>query len=174
MRQPGAASAGALNEASDLRHAWHPVGVPAEFRVCDAAEPPASNLIAAVLAEYDELVGSPLRGGPSATAEDFSPPSGAYIVGSVDGRVACGGGVKTLRDGIGELKRMYVVAAFRGRGLAGALLSALEDAARGLGHRAVRLDSQAPTWPMYQARGYREIEDYNGNPHADCWGEKRL
>ena len=148
--------------------------MPAEFRVCDAAEPPASDLIAAVLAEYDEVAGRPLRGGPSATAEDFSPPSGAYIVGSVDGRVACGGGVKTLRDGIGELKRMYVVPAFRGRGLAGALLSALEDAARGLGHRAVRLDSQAPTWHMYQARGYREIEDYNGNPHADRWGEKRL
>jgi hypothetical protein len=24
---------------------------------------------------------------------------------------------------------------------------------------------------MYLAAGYREITDYNGNPHADIWGE---
>jgi hypothetical protein len=38
----------------------------------------------------------------------------------------------------------------------------------------VRLDSTSATWPIYQAAGYREIRDYNDNPHADFWGEKRL
>jgi hypothetical protein len=27
---------------------------------------------------------------------------------------------------------------------------------------------------MYLAAGYREIADYNSNPHADVWGEKPL
>jgi GNAT superfamily N-acetyltransferase len=145
-----------------------------EFRVGSAAHPPASELIAALLAEYDEMAGRALRGGPSATPEDFSPPSGAYLVGFIDHTAACGGGIKTLGDGVAELKRMYVIPAFRGRGLARVLLDALEQTARNHGHRAVRLDSQAGTWPMYQAAGYREIADYNDNPHADFWGEKRL
>src|SRR4051794_13670184 len=61
-----------------------------EFRVCDPARPPAAELIAAVLAEYDERAGRPLRGGPSAGPDDFSPPGGAYVVGFVLERPACG------------------------------------------------------------------------------------
>jgi GNAT superfamily N-acetyltransferase len=148
--------------------------VSAEFRRCDAARPPASDLVAAVLAEYDAVAGRALHGGPSATPSDFSPPGGAYVVGFVEGVPACGGGIKALGDGIAELKRMYVAPEFRGRGLARALLDALESTARELGHRGVRLDSQSTTWPIYLAAGYREIPDYNNNPHADFWGEKRL
>ena len=144
------------------------------FRRCDAAQPPASELIAAVLAEYDAVAGRALHGGPSATPSDFSPPGGAYVVGFVDGEPACGGGIKALGAGNAELKRMYVAPQFRGRGLARALLQALENTARELGHRTVRLDSQAATWPLYLAAGYREVSDYNDNPHADFWGEKQL
>jgi hypothetical protein len=135
--------------------------MPAQFCRSDAAVPPASDLIAAVLAEYDAVAGRALRGGPSAAPADFSPPGGAYVVGFVDGLPVCGGGIKDLGDGVAE-------------GLARALLSALEDAARDLGHGRVRLDSQAITWPMYAAAGYQEVADYNGNPHADHWGEKPL
>lgn len=63
---------------------------------------------------------------------------------------------------------------FRGRGLARALLEALEDTARELGYRAMRLDSWAPTRQLYVAAGYREIADYNDNPEAVFWGEKQL
>jgi GNAT superfamily N-acetyltransferase len=145
-----------------------------EFRICDPALPPVSDLVAAVLAEYDEVAGRALRGGPLTTIEDFSPPDGAYIVGFLDGTPACGGGIRALGRSVAEVKRMYVAPAFRGRGLAQALLAALENAARDLGHRAVRLDSQAATWAMYRAAGYRQITDYNHNPHADFWGEKLL
>lgn len=120
------------------------------------------------------MAGRALSGGPSATPSDFSPPGGAYVVGFVDDVPACGGGIKDLGDGSAELKRMYVAPQFRGGGLARALLRALEDAARELGHRVIRLDSQSATWPMYRAAGYREVADYNDNPHADFWGEKPL
>ena len=148
--------------------------MPVEFHRCDAARPPASDLVDAVLEEYDVLAGRALSGGPSATPADFSPPGGAFVVGFVDGVPACGGGVKALGDGAAEVKRMYVVPGFRGRGLAPALLEALERAARDLGHRVMRLDSTSATWSIYRSAGYREIGDYNDNPHADYWGEKPL
>jgi len=149
--------------------------MPVEFRRCDPAVPPASDLIAAILAEYDVVAGRRLTDGPSATADDFSPPGGAYLVGfAEDGQAACGGGVKALGDGTAEIKRFYVAPAFRGQGLARALLQALEEEARRLGHTTVRLDATTPTWPMYVAAGYREVADYNDNPHATVWGEKNL
>jgi GNAT superfamily N-acetyltransferase len=149
--------------------------MPVVFRRCDPAVAPASDLIAAILAEYDVIAGRRLTGGPSASAGDFSPPGGVYLVGFAEsGEAACGGGVKSLGDGMAEIKRFYVVPAFRGQGLARELLQALEDEARRMGHRTVRLDATTPTWPMYLSAGYREVSDYNGNPHATVWGEKDL
>jgi hypothetical protein len=55
-----------------------------EFRRCDPWRPPASELIDAVLDEYDAIAGRALSGGPSATRADFSPPGGAFVVGFLD------------------------------------------------------------------------------------------
>lgn len=154
--------------------AWKHASVALEFHLCDPRRPPASELIDAVLDEYDAIAGRALSGGPSATPSDFSPPGGAFVVGFLDGVPACGGGIKALGNDVGEIKRMYVVPEFRGRGFVHALIQALEDTARNLGHHVMRLDSTSATWPIYQAAGYREIADYNDNPHADVWAEKRL
>ena len=116
---------------------------------------------------------------PTATADDFSASrGGAFVVGfSEDGSALCGGGLKRLEPGVVEIKRMYVVPAARRRGHARALLRALEDAARDLGYGVVRLDT-GPHQPhaerMYRAAGYREIGNFNANPFASFWGEKRL
>ena len=144
------------------------------FRLLDPAVPPASDLIAAVLAEYDVAAGRRLQGGPSARAADFSPPGGAYVVGFVGDVPVCGGGIKDLGSGAAELKRMYVTPPFRGHAIAQALLGVLEGTARRMGYRYVRLDSKASTWPIYLAAGYAQLPDYNGNPHADFWGETPL
>jgi GNAT superfamily N-acetyltransferase len=100
-----------------------------------------------------------------------------YLVGYRDGVAVCGGGIKRLPDGTCDIKRMYVVPAARGQGLARTLLYALEDAARGLGYRVARLD----TWPrqacvqrLYEAEGYVAVGNFNANPVATFFGEKRL
>ena len=152
-----------------------------EFRVLDAATPPASELIEAMIAALVPLYGRiDGAGAPSATPEDFSAErGGAFVVGfsSDAGEPLCGGGVKRLGPGVAEIKRMYVAEAARGRGLARELLAALEDTARGLGYTLVRLDT-GPRQPhaeaLYRSAGYTEIADYNGNPHASFFGEKRL
>ncbi|HEV3001583.1 MAG TPA: GNAT family N-acetyltransferase, partial [Solirubrobacteraceae bacterium] len=150
-----------------------------ELRAVNAGEPPASDLIEAMVREMEPLYGRiDVPDMPSGRPEDFGPPGGAFVVGfDGGGRAVCGGGVKRLEDGVAEIKRMYVVPEARGRGVARALLGALEDAARSLGYERVRLDvgpKQPAAEHLYRSAGYREIADYNGNYQASFWGEKRL
>jgi GNAT superfamily N-acetyltransferase len=153
-------------------------GVPIEFRALDAAVSPASDLLAAMVAEMDVLYGAvDGAGSPSATPADFAPPGGTFLVGFDAGEAVCAGGVKRFADGVAEIKRMYVAPSARGRGLARTLLGALEDAARGLGYAVVRLDTgprQPHALALYASAGYGEVGDYNRNPHAAYWGEKQL
>jgi GNAT superfamily N-acetyltransferase len=91
--------------------------------------------------------------------------------------MACCGGVKRLEDAICEVKKMYVIPALRGRGLARELLRELELRARGLGYAVARLDTgprQVGARGLYESEGYVEIADFNGNPVAAFWGEKPL
>ena len=150
-----------------------------EFRAMDAAVPPASDLLEAMILELVPLYGRiDVPEAPSASASDFSPPGGTFLVGfSNDGEAVCCGGVKDLGDGACEIKRMFVVPSARGRGVAQELLVALEDAARSLGYSRVRLDT-GPKQPhaerMYRRAGYEEIGNFNANPFASFFGEKSL
>ena len=149
------------------------------FRAMDAAQPPASDLIEAMVAEMVPLYGRIDRPGmPVAGPEQFAPPRGAFLVGfDDDGQPVCGGGLKPLGPDVVEIKRMYVVPEARGRGVARALLGALEEAARDLGYAIVRLDT-GPKQPaaehLYRSSGYTEIDNFNANPEASWWGEKSL
>jgi GNAT superfamily N-acetyltransferase len=149
------------------------------FQALPADRPPASDLLAAMVAEMSALYGAiDGPGMPSATPTDFAPPHGTFLVGfDGDGAPVCAGGVKRLDDGAAEIKRMYVVPAARGRGHARVLLHALEDAARELDYSTVRLDTgpqQAHAQALYESEGYRPIGNFNANPVASFWGEKAL
>lgn len=155
-----------------------------EFRPVPIDVGDAAALVAAMVTEMRELYWD-VGGGldldapdmPKAGPAELGPPSGVFLVGYRDGAAVCGGGVKRLPDGACEIKRMYVVPAARGQGLARALLHALEDAARGLGYDVARLDT-GPRQPhargLYEAEGYRPIANFNANPVATYFGEKRL
>jgi GNAT superfamily N-acetyltransferase len=128
--------------------------------------------------ELDDVYGGFHQGvGPTATPEEMSPPGGAFVVVYADDKAVAGGGVKRLDDETAEIKRMYVMPEARSRGHARRLLYALEDAARELGYRRVRLDTgrlQPHARALYESEGYRSIPDYNDNPYASFWGEKEL
>jgi GNAT superfamily N-acetyltransferase len=150
-----------------------------QFHATNAAEPPASDLVEAMIVELVPLYGRiDVPGMPKAGPEELSPPGGTFLLGhDDDGTVLCGGGVKDLGGGVAEIKRMFVVPEARGRGLARELLVALEDAARDLGYERVRLDT-GPKQPaaehLYRSAGYEEIENFNDNVVASFWGEKSL
>ena len=87
------------------------------------------------------------------------------------------GALRRLGADIGEIKRMYVLPAYRGAGVARRVLEALEARARHWGFRAVRLDTHdrlSEANRLYEGMGYRRIPDYNGNPSANRWFEKSL
>jgi GNAT superfamily N-acetyltransferase len=148
------------------------------FELCDPEEPPASELLAATRAELNGVYEtfSRLDNPPLAPAE-LRAPGGAYVVGYEGEEAVAGGGVRRLAESVAEIKRMYVLPSARSRGVAAALLAALEDAARALGYTSTRLDT-GPKQPhalrLYRSAGYSEVPPYNDNPFACFWGEKRL
>ncbi|HEV7882916.1 MAG TPA: GNAT family N-acetyltransferase [Solirubrobacteraceae bacterium] len=151
-----------------------------EFRPCPADEEPAAALVQGMRDEIAAIYGGLDLDGPQmpkAGPHELSPPGGTFVVGYEDDVAVCCGGVKRLPDGACEIKRMFVVDAARGRGVARALLAELEARARDLGYAAARLDT-GPRQPrarrMYERAGYAPIENFNGNPVASFFGEKRL
>ena len=159
-----------------------PVSVAA---VTDAVFEPSPPNDPAVLALYDAFIreadgplGIDLEAeiavGPPA---ELVPPGGVLLLVRVDGAPAGLGGVRHLDTDVAEVKSMYIAPAFRGRGLARALLAELEAIAARHGCAAVRLDTSdylTDAVGLYRAAGYREVPDYNGNPKASLWFERRL
>ena len=98
-------------------------------------------------------------------------------MGYEDGKAGACGAVRVIAPGIAEVKRMFVAPRVRGRGLGRALLEALERTAVELGCDVARLDSTellAEAMALYRSAGYVEIGDYNRNPNATTWLERRL
>jgi GNAT superfamily N-acetyltransferase len=150
----------------------------AEFLPCDPEDVPAAELLAAMTAELNALYWTSSRLDlPRLEPSELRPPGGAYLVGWEDGQAVAGGGVRRLDEGVAEVKRMFVRPEARSRGIAGALLVALESTACALGYRRVRLDTgpkQHHAIALYQRAGYVPVEPYNVNPFACFWGEKDL
>jgi GNAT superfamily N-acetyltransferase len=150
-----------------------------DMRTVPSDEPPATELVAAMVDEVSELYGRiDVPGAPSATPEDFSAGrGGTFLVVFEDGVAVAGGGLKRLDEHACEIKRMYVVPRARGRGHASRLLKALEEEARRLGYGIARLDTgehQPAAQAMYERAGYARIGNFNANPFACFWGEKAL
>jgi GNAT superfamily N-acetyltransferase len=148
------------------------------FDVADPEEPPASELLAEMEVELNELYWTSSRLDlPRVGAAELRAPGGTYLVGWEGPDAVAGGGLRHLDEGLAEIKRMFVRPAARSRGVAGELLVALERAARSLGYERVRLDTgpkQVHAVRLYQRSGYLPIESYNNNPFASFWGEKDL
>ncbi|MFB7030627.1 MULTISPECIES: GNAT family N-acetyltransferase [unclassified Streptomyces] len=113
----------------------------------------------------------------------LAPPTGEFRVARFGGEPAGCGGVLLLDDGgdgdgvRAELTRVYLRPAFRGRGGAGLLMDALEDAARTLGARRMVLNTRLDlieARSLYVRHGYAEIPAYCTGPYMDVWYGKKL
>jgi len=95
---------------------------------------------------------------------DYAPPRGALLIARGDDGTALGCvALRPLPDGSGEIKRMYVSDAARGRGVGRALLVAVLDAARAAGYRQVKLDTLAQlttAQALYRRFGFVPIAPY--------------
>jgi GNAT superfamily N-acetyltransferase len=109
--------------------------------------------------------------------DDFEEPAGVFLIALVGGESAGCGALRNIGQGIGELRRMWVRPAFRGRGLGRRLLESLETRARSLGLVEARLDTNdelREALSLYRSAGYEPIAQYNHNAQADHWLAKAL
>ncbi len=105
----------------------------------------------------------------SFSAEELATPDTTFFVARAAGAAL---GCVALVDmgGYGEIKRLYVRDAARGRGAARALIAALEARARALSLPLVRLESGAAlvaACALYRAMGYRDCPPFGGYPDID-------
>jgi GNAT superfamily N-acetyltransferase len=83
-----------------------------------------------------------------------------------------------LEDGVGEVKRMFVVAAARGRGLSRVLLTGVERLAVREGVELLRLvtgTEQPEAMALYASAGYEPIAGYGywgDEPSARCFAKR--
>ena len=149
-----------------------------EFEERSPNDPVVLRLYADFIRETDtelglDIVEAARAAGPP---RDLTPPNGVMLLALRDGEPAAIGGVRHLDTETAEVKSMYVVPEHRGIGLAGAMLRRLEAVAQDRGCFATRLDTSdylTPAVALYRSAGYREVPDYNGNPKANLWFERR-
>jgi GNAT superfamily N-acetyltransferase len=132
----------------------------------------AASLLTALNAElsagYPEAGATHFRLDPA----EVAPGAGVFVVALWDGRPVGCGALRCLREAylirelgpaVGELKRMYVASAMRGKGIGRAVVARLEDEARALGLTRLVLETgirQAAALALYHQAGYTSIPAY--------------
>ncbi len=145
--------------------------------------PDAQRLIAEVQQVYVVRYGG--QDSTPTDAAEFAAPRGVFVIGYLDGRaVACGGwrahdgDEPDFCDGDAELKRMYVVPAARGLGLARCLLADLERRAAAAGRRRLVLETgtkQPEAIGLYTSAGYSETRKFGVfrcEPDSRCFAKE--
>ena len=108
---------------------------------------------------------------------DLAPPDGIWLVAYRDGHQIGCGGLQRFDVETGEVRRIFLDQAERGRGTGRRLLVELEGHARRLGYKRVRLttgDGQPEALRMFQSAGYREIPPFTDGAFTRHWMEKTL
>ena len=125
----------------------------------------AVRLLAELDAEYVRRWG---HGDDSPVAlRDFELPRGEFFVAWLDGEPVGTGGWRVGDDGA-EIKRMYVRPEAQRRGVARALLEAVEQSASRAGIAQLKLvtgELQPEATALYRVAGYADVEPYG--PYAD-------
>lgn len=108
------------------------------------------------------------------SADDIS----VFVVARDDNAVGIGcGALRRLSDDEAEIKRMYVIPPERGRGASVSILRKLEESARKLGFRVLKLETgsaQPDAVRFYEREGYSKIDPYGAyvdEPTSLCYSK---
>ena len=137
-----------------------------------AIEDPRQPELAALLTQSDAYYAAlyPADSNHLIDASALTAPEVTFLVVRLSGRAAGFGALRRHVGGGGEIKRMYVEPAMRGRNLGRSLLNALEQRARADGLQRLRLETgigQFEAAALYRSAGYRDIPpfgDYKFDP----------
>ena len=113
-----------------------------------------------------DLLGTPIPAYVEGALEKLcegAPPAGVFYL-VLDGDAVVGmGGLRRVREGVGEIKRIYVPKIARGGGLGAKILDRLMGDARGFGYRELVLDTgpfMTSAHRLYEAAGFVDIPAY--------------
>jgi GNAT superfamily N-acetyltransferase len=100
-------------------------------------------------------------------ATEYAPPGGAFILAEDAGQSLACIGLRQFSGEIGEIKRLYVIPAARGRGLGRVLVEHIIATARRIGYRSVLLDTlpfMKEAQALYVSLGFQPTTAYRFNP----------
>jgi DNA-binding MarR family transcriptional regulator/GNAT superfamily N-acetyltransferase len=110
-------------------------------------------------------------------AADMILPRGIFLVAMSDGLPIGCVGLKGTGGASAEIKRLWVAPSARGLGLGRRLMDCVENAARNIAIKVLRLDTNSAlpeAMQLYRNTGWTEIERFNDDPYPDLFFEKRL
>ena len=116
----------------------------------------------------DQVVGMPARDYVPRVIDKVCgdpPPRGIFYLVKVDGALAGMGGLRFLRPGVAEIKRIYFRPEFRGMKLGELTLSRLLADARAFGYRRVCLDTalfMGAAHRLNEKNGFSDCAAYEG------------
>ena len=142
---------------------------------CDPEHPDALTLVQELSAALAAITGD--SGAVSFASDDVRQAGALFVVARGDdaGLLGCGA-LRPLRDGVGEIKRMYARPGTQGVGLA--LLAHLETEAARLAYRELWLSTRRVNQravSFYRKRGYAPIASYGkyvGSADSVCMGKR--
>jgi putative acetyltransferase len=107
--------------------------------------------------------GEELKGLPGV----YGTEGGALLIACIENTPAGTIALRRLNDRAGEVKRLYLRPAFRGRGLGRYLLENMVDRARAMGYEAIYADTlpgMTEALSLYARFGFEQVEAYANEP----------
>jgi GNAT superfamily N-acetyltransferase len=142
----------------------------------DVDEVIAFGLIAQLDAEISKRYpGEPING---VEPNEFRASGGYFVIGYWDRQAVGCGAFRPYDETTIEIKRMFVAPDFRGRGVARAILSAVEAEARRQSYKRSILETanrQPEAISLYRSSGYEEIAKYGhyiDSARSLCFGKE--
>lgn len=100
---------------------------------------------------------------------EYAPPTGTFLLAEDSGQYVACIAVREFSAGVGEIKRLYVTPAARGRGLGRLLVERIIVVAREIGYGSLLLDTlpfMKEAQSLYLALGFKPTAPYRYNPVA--------
>ncbi|HEV8312738.1 MAG TPA: GNAT family N-acetyltransferase [Burkholderiaceae bacterium] len=153
--------------------------VPLTIEAVDPRHEDALALLDEAAREARRLYADRIDPGAPWPTNSPAAPRSVYLVARLAGRTAGCAALRPFDSHTAEVRRIYVLPAFRRRGIARTLLVCLERHAAELGYTRLLLetgDRQLPAIALYEATGYRHASAFGphmGDPTSVCF-EKHI
>jgi putative acetyltransferase len=90
---------------------------------------------------------------------------GVFLVMTDDDEIICTGALRKLEEGVGEIKRLWLLTEYHGKGLGYLMIRELLAIAREMKYERIRLETdpivQKPALDFYKRLGFYEIPGYS-------------